>query len=169
MQFFVGRQPCNGCNSMTMEYRDVLTGFQNTCCMKGWISWLYPMFSPCSLLAFHLMFVLYILICLKFIDLIYYLFSISPLYLCSLPSSHFRVFVSLAAILNSYLHLLLFRSIIPSFLFTGPSHPFLPLLSCLSPFLIAPWMSTASYGYCFLFSPLAFLFVSSPIPLPFHQ
>lgn len=53
MQFFVGQQPCNGCNSMTMEYRDVLTGFQNACCMKGWISWLYPMFSPCSLLAFH--------------------------------------------------------------------------------------------------------------------
>lgn len=112
------------------------------------------------------MFVLYILICLSFIDLIYYLFSISPLYLCSLPSSLFRVSVSLAAILTSYLHLLLFRSIIPSFLFTGPSHPFLPLLSSLSPFLIAPWMSTASYGYRFLFFPLAFLFVSSPIPYP---
>lgn len=59
------------------------------------------------------MFVLYILICLKFIDLIYYLFSISPLYLCSLPSSHFRVFVSLAAILTSYLHLLLFSLYYP--------------------------------------------------------
>lgn len=74
--------------------------------------------------------------------------------------SHICISVSLAAIITSYLYLLLFHSIIPSSLFTGQSFPFPPLLSSLSLFNSSLdvncllWLSFSIPPYSFLFSPL---------------
>ena len=79
---------------------------------------------------------------------LYFSTALHPPFVC--------VFVALAAIITSYLYLLLFHSITPSFLFTGPSLPFPPLLSPLSLFN-SPLDVNCLLRQSFSISPSSFL------------
>lgn len=92
-------------------------------------------------------------LCLSFI----FLLTLFPPF-----SSHPCASLSLATIITSYLYLLLFILL--------SHHSSVQVLSCLFYlpllFLIALWMSTASYGYPSPFLPLTFFFVLVPCPIP---
>ena len=172
----------------------MLTGFQNICHIRNQVFRMNT-FLISSLQQFLLAFCVFLfclsIFCFFLVSTVHinvhnsnFLCLIVSLYfLCPSPLQYVLCFslyhplalicasVSLAAIITSYFYLLLFHSIIPSFLFTGTSLPFPPLLSSFSLFnnpLDANcllWLSFAIYPSSFL-SFTYLYFWSPPICYP---
>jgi len=144
------------------QWRDILTGFPNI--NQIHLIWDTHIFFISSDVLLRFFFSLWFLCFLASIVLINthveYLLCLvlfcSSLYVCYPPTSVYHLYVSISpgANITCYLYLVLFYSIIPSFLFTGPS-PFPTSFIFLFTFLIAPKISNASDGYRFPFFPVA--------------
>lgn len=170
---FTGRKTDNGSDEGRGKWRDALTGFQNICRTKSQIfmmniSYQHSTLSLflCVLMSFY---VSQASIAHVNVHLILFSPSITFYVLYFSTTLHLPcVFVALAAIITSYVYLLLFHSITPSFLFTGPPLPFVPLLSSLSLFN-SPLDVNCLLWQSFSISPSSFLislsFVLRPCPI----